>query len=111
MKVIYDEYKKVTWPCSNCVLLDISNNTCDNEKCIYPRAYCASKEQHTEIKEKSKGMEDRRFEILRGNNRLATDMRLEDALLFINAIFDKYYMEHSMVISIKEMERLNEELS
>ena len=56
-------------------------------------------------------MEDRRFEILHGNNRLATDMRLEDALLFINAIFDKYYMEHSMVISIKEMERLNEELS
>ena len=56
-------------------------------------------------------MEDRRFEISHGNNRLATDMRLEDALLFINAIFDKYYMEHSMVISIKEMERLNEELS
>lgn len=49
-------------------------------------------------------MEDRRFEVLHGNNRLTTDMRLEDALLFINAIFDKYYMEHSMVISIKKNE-------
>ena len=108
MNVIYDEYKRVTWPCSNCVHLDMS--TCDKEKCIYPKAYCASKEQHTEMKE-SKGMKDRRFEILHGNDRLATDMRLEDALLFINAIFDKYYMEHSMVISIKEIERLNEKLS
>ena len=51
-------------------------------------------------------MNERRFEVLHENNRLATDMRLEDALLFINAIFDKYYMEHSMVISIKEMERV-----
>lgn len=48
-------------------------------------------------------MGERRFEVLYGNNILATNMRLEDALLFINAIFDKYYMEHSMVISIKEM--------
>lgn len=51
-------------------------------------------------------MEDRRFEIFCNNDKLATYMRLEDALLFINAIFDKYYMEHSMVISIKEMERV-----
>ena len=51
-------------------------------------------------------MEKRRFEVMHENNRLASDMRLEDALLFINAIFDKYYMEHSMVISIKEMEKV-----
>ena len=53
-------------------------------------------------------MGERRFEVSQGNNRLATGMRLEDALLFINAIFNKYYMEHSMVISIKEMERVEE---
>ena len=53
-------------------------------------------------------MGERRFEVSQGNNRLATGMRLEDALLFVNAIFDKYYMEHSMVISIKEMERVEE---
>lgn len=53
-------------------------------------------------------MGERRFEVSHGNNRLATGMRLEDALLFINAIFDKYYMEHSMVISIKEMEKVEE---
>lgn len=56
-------------------------------------------------------MEDRRFEVSQGGNRLATDMRLEDALLFINAIFDKYYMEHSMVLSIKEMEKVKRECS
>ncbi len=56
-------------------------------------------------------MEDRRFEVSHGGNRLATDMSLEDALLFINAIFDKYYMEHSMVLSIKEMGKVNRECS
>ena len=50
-------------------------------------------------------MGERRFEVLNGNNVLASNMQLEDALIFINAIFDKYYMEHSMVISIKEMDR------
>ena len=50
-------------------------------------------------------MEERRFEVLHENNILASNMQLEDALLFINAIFDKYYMEHAMVISIKEMDR------
>ena len=50
-------------------------------------------------------MTERRYEVLQGNNRLATDMQLEDALLFIHAFFDKYYMEHSMIISIKEMDR------
>ena len=54
-------------------------------------------------------MEERRFEVLHGNNLLASNMRLEDALLFINAIFDKYYMEHSMVISIKEMDRTKQQ--
>ncbi len=107
MRVIYDEHNRVTWPCSDCFNLDTSNNTCDKEKCIYPRAYCASKEHHTTSK-KEKKMGERRFEVSSGNNRLATDMSLEDALLFINAIFDKYYMEHSMVISIKEMERTSE---
>ena len=31
--------------------------------------------------------------------------------MFITAISDKYYAEHTMAISEKEMERLNEELS
>lgn len=38
-------------------------------------------------------MGERRFEVLNGNNVLASNMQLEDALLFINAIFDKYYFE------------------
>ena len=50
-------------------------------------------------------MEERRFEVLHGTDVLASDMKLEDALLFINALFDKYYMEHSMILSIKEMDR------
>ncbi|MBR3645640.1 MAG: hypothetical protein IKN54_04415 [Lachnospiraceae bacterium] len=54
-------------------------------------------------------MEERRFEVLHGNNLLASNIRLEDALLFINAIFDKYYMEHSMVIKIKEMDRTEQQ--
>lgn len=56
-------------------------------------------------------MDERRYEVSQENRRLATDMSLEDALLFIEAIFEKYYMEHSMVISIKEMERVQGEIT
>ena len=56
-------------------------------------------------------MDERRFEVLQGNRRLAADMSLQDALLFTEAIFEKYCMEHSMVISIKEMGRVQGEIT
>lgn len=55
-------------------------------------------------------MEERRYEVLEGDQRLATEMTLEDALLFIKAIFEKYYMERSMVLSVRETERVKEDI-
>ena len=48
MEIIRDEYNKITWPCLNCTKLHILNNTCNEEKCVSPRAYAASKEKHGE---------------------------------------------------------------
>jgi hypothetical protein len=59
---------------------------------------------------KENKMEERRYEVLEGDQRLATEMTLEDALLFIKAIFEKYYMERSMVLSVREAERVKEDI-
>lgn len=52
-------------------------------------------------------MNERRYEVLRDENTLAANMRLEDALLFINAVFDKYYKDF-FTLSIREMTTKNE---
>lgn len=50
-------------------------------------------------------MIETRYEVLCDNQRIATDMTLQDALIFVEAYFNKYCQEHRMVLSIKEMER------
>ena len=54
-------------------------------------------------------MEERKYEVSADGNRIAFGMTLDDALLFIKAYFDKYYMERGMILSVKEMERVMED--
>ena len=51
-------------------------------------------------------MSERRFEVLCDNQRIASDMTLNDALMFIEAYYSKYYHERGMMLSVKEMEEI-----
>ena len=51
-------------------------------------------------------MSDKKHIVLIENEIIASDMDINNALIFIKALFDHYYEEHSMVISIKEMEKI-----
>ena len=54
-------------------------------------------------------MEERKYEVNRGIERIACGMSLGDALILVEAMFRKYYMERGDEYSIKEMGRVNEE--
>ena len=51
-------------------------------------------------------MSDKKYAVLIENEAIASNMDINNALIFIKALFDHYYEEHSMVISIKEMEKI-----
>ena len=51
-------------------------------------------------------MSDKKYAVLIENEVIASNMDINNALIFIKALFDHYYEEHSMVISIKEMEKI-----
>ena len=51
-------------------------------------------------------MSDKKYNVLIENEIIASNMDINNALIFVKALFDHYYEEHSMVISIKEMERV-----
>ena len=53
-------------------------------------------------------MIEKKYEVSVDNDRIAFGMNLDDALLFVKAYFEKYYMETRMILSIKEMERVEE---
>ena len=49
-------------------------------------------------------MEERKYEVLVNDEKIASEMMIDDALLFIKAYFEKYYMEHDMKLSLREMQ-------
>ena len=51
-------------------------------------------------------MSNKKYNVLIENEIIASDMDINNALIFVKALFDHYYEEHSIVISIKEMERI-----
>ena len=50
-------------------------------------------------------MDEMKFNILIDNKVIAERMDIEIALALVKALFEKYYNDHSMTISIKEEER------
>lgn len=50
-------------------------------------------------------MEDNRYKVLIGDEVVATEMDIKTATILIKALFDEYYNDHRMTVSIKEMER------
>lgn len=54
-------------------------------------------------------MFDKKYTILIDNEIIADNMELNNALILVKALFDHYYEEHSMVISIKEIKRMEGE--
>ena len=51
-------------------------------------------------------MRDKNYNVLIENEIIASNMDINNTLIFVKALFDHYYEEHSIVISIKEMERI-----
>lgn len=49
-------------------------------------------------------MSDKRYKIVLDNEVVAEEMDIDTALLLVKALFEKYYCDSSMTISIKEME-------
>ena len=48
-------------------------------------------------------MIEERYEVLEGANILASNMILQDALMFIQAYFEKYWQEKEMTLSIRQI--------
>lgn len=53
-------------------------------------------------------MSERKYEVIIDDVRIASDMTIEDALIFVKAYFEEYYNEYRMMLSIREMERVGE---
>ena len=51
-------------------------------------------------------MSDKKYNVLIENEIIASNMDINNALIFVKALFDHYYEENSIIISIKEMERI-----
>ena len=60
------------------------------------------------IKEKfgEKTMNEHRYKILINDTVVAENMDMEIVTILIKALFENYYNEHSMIVSIKEMDRV-----
>lgn len=50
-------------------------------------------------------MEERKYEVLVDGDTVAESMDINTATILMKALFNEYYNEHSMVVSIKEMDR------
>ena len=50
-------------------------------------------------------MNENKYYLKIGNRTIAERVSLEHALIFIKSIFENYYNDHEIVISIGEMER------
>ena len=50
-------------------------------------------------------MEERKYEVLVNGDTVAECMDIKTATILMKALFDEYYNEHSMIVSVKEMDR------
>lgn len=50
-------------------------------------------------------MEDAKYEVLIDEKVIAKDMELHIALILTRAVFEEYYNDHSMTVSLREMAR------
>ena len=51
-------------------------------------------------------MNEHRYKILINDTIVADNMDMETVTILIKALFENYYNEHSMIVSIKEMNRV-----
>ena len=51
-------------------------------------------------------MIESKYKVLIDNTVIAEEMDIKTATVLIRALFEEYYNDHSMVISIKEMDRI-----
>ena len=50
-------------------------------------------------------MNERKYKVLMDDRTVANDMNLKEATILVRALFEEYYNDYLMVISIREMER------
>lgn len=51
-------------------------------------------------------MNENRYKILINDTIVAENMDMEIVTILIKALFENYYNDHSMIVSIKEMDRV-----
>lgn len=51
-------------------------------------------------------MEERKFKVLIDETVVANNMNLDTATILVKALFEEYYNDHKMIVSIKEEDRL-----
>lgn len=56
-------------------------------------------------KEMKKNMHESKYEVLIEGVVIASGMNIQTAAVLVKALFNEYYNDHSMTISIREMER------
>ena len=50
-------------------------------------------------------MTEKRYKVLIDNQVVAQDMNIETAIILVKALFEKYYNDFAMTVSVREMER------
>lgn len=55
-------------------------------------------------------MNKNKYKILINDTVVAENMDMETATILIKALFEKYYNDHAMIVSIKEMDRVEEKI-
>ena len=53
-------------------------------------------------------MTDKKYKVLINNEVVAKDMDIKTATILVRALFEEYYNDYGMTISIREMERCEE---
>lgn len=53
-------------------------------------------------------MEDKKYKVLINNEVVAEKMDIKTATILVKALFDEYYNDYGMTVSIREMERVCE---
>ena len=51
-------------------------------------------------------MGENRYKVLINNEVVARDMDIKTATILVKALFEEYYLDHNMIISIKEEDRV-----
>ena len=53
-------------------------------------------------------MTDKKYKVLINNEVVAQEMDIKTAIILVRALFEEYYNDYGMTISIREMERVCE---